>query len=160
MTTLPKALKESGLVPPIIQRVWQWVKDNGAHDVNAVASALGLQHNSISSTLGLLCHRGMATRKKEMDHSLGHERFVYTVPGKLKKYELLPMTEASKNRPKRGQPKPEADEPKDIFTRTGPTDQVLEPAAPPPATNIIDTMNVREAYALYLELQTMFHGKG
>lgn len=157
MTTLPKALKDSGLVPPVIQRVWQWLKDNGPHDVNAVSAAIRVPHNSVSSTLGILCHRNMVTRKKEMDPSRGQDRFVYTVPGRLKNYELLPMSEESKNRPKRGQSKePPAVESKDVFTRVGQTEQTLDSIPP---RSVLDSMNVREAHALYLELKAMFTGR-
>ena len=160
MTTLPKALKDSGIVPPVIQRVWQWIKDNGAHDTNAVAVALGIKHNTASSTLGILVDRGMATRKKEMDQSTNNLRFVYTASGKLKKYELLPITQAAKDRPKRGYAAPEkTEEPKDIFTRVPAAEPAPEPVDPPNGSRVLDSMNVREAYALYLELQTMFHNK-
>ena len=173
MTTLPKALKDSGIVPPVIQRVWQWIKDNGAHDTNAVAVALGIKHNTASSTLGILVDRGMATRKKEMDQSTNNLRFVYTASGKLKKYELLPITQAAKDRPKRGYAAPEkTEEPKDIFTRVPAADKdwtdftrdlPAGPGGPKPVesvgSRVLDSMNVREAHALYLELKAMFTGE-
>lgn len=157
MATIVRQLKEAGVaVPPLIQRVWQWVKDNGKHTSTEVALAINAPKNNVSSTLGILCDRGMMTRVREHSKALGHDVTYYTAASKLKKYELLSLTQEARDRPKRKSAKAEvAAGRQSTFTQAGTANLVPVEVTPPP--NLLDTMNVRQAYALYQELYAMFN---
>lgn len=156
MATIVKQLKEAGVeTRPVIQRVWQWVKDNGKHTSTEVADGLGVARNNASSTLGILCDRGMMTSKKEFSKLLNRDITYYIASPKMKKYELLPITAEAKSRPKRGQAKKKVE--KEIFTVAGTAHE--PPKEPAPTPHILDTMSVRAAYKLYQELHAMFNPK-
>lgn len=153
MATIVRQLKEAGVkVPPVIQRVWQWLKDNGRHTSTEIAAAINLPANNVSSVLGNLCDRGMVSRAKEHSIAKGHQTTYYAANPKMKSYELLPFTQEAKTRLKRGSPAPVAVERPRL-----PEPVVVVPAKP---ENLLDTLTVREAYAIYLELKAMFEQHG
>jgi hypothetical protein len=105
----------------------------------------------------------MASRKS-VNLPGGKVRFVYSVNPKMKHYELLPFTAEAKLRPKRGAAKKaeRANQKQlQLFAQAGTAnlpetitkEAAVELVAKP---HVLDTMNVREAYQLYLELKTMF----
>lgn len=152
MATIVKQLKAAGVeTRPVIQRVWQWCKDGGKqHTSTEVGDGLGVPRNNASSTLGILCDRGMMTSKKEFSKLLGRSITYYAVNPKMKKYELQPITAAAKSRAKRSKSKQTVE--KEIFTVAG---TAHEP--PKVELHILDTMSVREAYKMYQELHAMFN---
>lgn len=159
MSTVVHALKKAGVpLPPVNQRVWQWVFDNGAHGANAVGDTLKIPRNNASSTLGGLVDRGMMTRKTEKDQR-GKDVLIYATAPRMKKYELLPVTAAAKARKSaRHLKQQEVDAPAEIFTQAGTAN--LPPAAVVPVVpepHLLDKISAREAYALYLELHAMFN---
>lgn len=172
MTTVSAALKKAGVpVIPVNRRIWQWCKDSKRKvTANDVAAALNIQGNNASSTLGQLCDRNMMIRTREFSKLLGKIISFYVTNPSMKKYELLPISAEAKARPKRGQAKkglPLLD-PSLTLHSAGPAKSeaqapAAEPITPALATepaeklSILDTMNVREAYATYLELQKMFN---
>ena len=162
MATLVVPLRKAGVeIKPLTFRVWQWLKDNGPHNCNQVSDALGEKRNNTSSTLGQLVDRGMVIAKRSADKLDKHPKYVYTTAPKMKSFELWPVTKEAKERLRLKRvgfsPAPVADKP--LFVEAGiahlaPAVQVVvEPVIP---THILDTMSVRDAYALYLELRTMF----
>lgn len=160
VSTIKQALTEVGIkLPPVNQRIWQFLKDSGTHNANTVAKALSMPANSVSSMLGQLRDRAMVTSKQEMDKTTGHIVHYFTVASKMKKYTLLPITAAAKARPHRPSAKSIAQALKatpgmhDIGTAHLPPAAPEKPAQKP---HILDQLNVREAYALYLELHKMF----
>lgn len=172
INTLVKPLQQAGVAtPPVIQRVWQWVADNGPHGANQTADALKLERNNTSSTLGILCDRGMMTRATEV--RLGKSVLIYTANPKMKTYELWPVSkEAKARKAATSKLREEARNPKsaEIFTIAGtahlpkPEDTALVEvqavevqATEAKEVHILDRLSVREAYALYLELRTMFN---
>lgn len=159
MATIVKKLKDAGVrIPTVNQRVWQWVFDNGAHGANAVADTLKIPRNNASSTLGNLCDRGMMTRKLEKDQT-GKDVLIYSVVPRMKKYELLPVSAAAKARKEKIRLKRQAaNAPAEIFTQAGTANlPPAEPTQPVKEPHILDRLNVREAYTLYLELHKMFN---
>lgn len=159
MATIVKKLKDAGVrIPPVNQRVWQWVFDNGPHGANAVGDTLKIPRNTASSTLGGLCDRAMMTRKTEKDQT-GKEVLVYSIAPRMKKYELLPITAAAKARIQKARLKRQAaNAPAEIFTQAGTANlPPTEPVQPIKEPHILDRLNVREAYTLYLELHKMFN---
>lgn len=156
MATITKQLKGAGVViPPVNQRVWQWVFDNGPHGANAVGDTLKIPRNNASSTLGALCDRGMMTRKMDKDQT-GKDVLIYSTAPKMKKYELLPVTAAAKARKEKVRLKRQAvNAPTEIFTQAGTAN--LPPTQPVKEPHILDRLSVREAYTLYLELHKMFN---
>lgn len=165
INTLVKPLQAAGVAtPPVIQRVWQWVADNGPHGANSTADALKLERNNTSSTLGILCDRGMMTRVAEIQQ--GKSVLIYTANPKMKTYELWPVSkEAKARKAATSKLREEAHNPKsaEIFTIAGNAHLPKVEEAPvveaveAKEAHILDRLNVREAYALYLELRTMFN---
>lgn len=159
-TVMHDKLKKAGVsIPPLIQRVWQWVHDNGPHGSKAIASALSNTISNVSGALTLLLDRGMVTRREEYDRSRGRRCYVYEASHKLKIYELLPFTAESKLRNKRGVSiltYTECAKPEVAAAALAEETSETRIEACGPALNILNTVNVREAYQLYLELKTMF----
>jgi len=156
MAAVKKALEKVGIKgTPVNHRVWQFLKDSGTHNANAVAVALKLPANNVSSTLGQLRDRGMVTSKVEQDRLTGRNVHYYTTVANLKTWALLPFTAEAKARPRRQHPTPrQVSGMHDLGTAH------LPAAVPPPVTptpHILDRLSVRDAYALYLELKGMFN---
>lgn len=158
-------------VIPVNRRVWQWCKDlKRKVTANDVAAGLNIPANNASSTLGQLCDRNMMIRTREFSKPLGKTISFYITSPSMKKYELLPISAEAKARPKRGQAKKELPllNPSLTLHSAGPAKPEAQAPAAEPITSamatepaeklsILDTMNVREAYATYLELQKMFN---
>ncbi len=173
---MPKAIEvafsEIGIRPlPMNRRIWQFVKDKGALNTNQVAAGLGLPANTVSSQLGQLRDRALLVSKPELDKTTGHTVHYFSAPAKLKKFELLPISSAAKERrAKARRSKNNAAEPF-VLVGTAGLAQARSGAQPPtppaiaaptglktsPAAVLLDSMSVREAYALYLELRGMFN---
>jgi hypothetical protein len=181
-TSIKSAFQVVGVRPiPANQKIWQYIKDKGSQNANQIAAALKLPSNTVSSQCGQLRDRKMVVSKTEMDQSTGHKVHYFSVPAKLKKFELLPVSVEAKTRIEKhkasiaaadallkGIPLPEA---KDPFTQAGtanlPAAPVTAVAVEPTAVavaapakfapaELLDHMSVREAYAMYLELKAMF----
>lgn len=168
VSSVKLALQEAGVrTVPQNRRVWQWLKDNGKHTALSVSKALNEPNNNVSSVLGQMRDRGMVISTMEMDQSRGGMRAFFVANPKMKQFELRPLTEEAKKRTKRGY----AQEPETKSAESGPFIQVPAPVAPtftlasntlperPPGSQILEAMNVRQAYALYLELRAMFERK-
>lgn len=153
-TAIKTALKKAGVpTRPINQQVWQFLKDSGTHNANAVAKALKIPANNASSTMGQMRDRGMVTSTMELDKFTGHTVMYYSVNPKMKSYSLLPITAEAKARPKRSHKATAKSGMHDLGTAHLPVPPVV---APTPKPHILDTLSVREAHALFLELKAMF----
>jgi hypothetical protein len=167
-TNVKVALVKAGVrVKPNIELVWQWLKDNGTHTAKEVATALGQSVANVSSLMGILVGRNMVTVRKQHSEPLQHMVSYYTAVSKMKKYELLPFTEAYKNRAKR-KAQSVVIESKPVFNVVGTAHlpasvDVIETVTVKPESvqsterHILDTLPVRDAYKLYLELHAMFN---
>ena len=68
MNALTQALKTAGIkTPSNNQRIWQWLKDNGMHTVDAVSKALGIQKQAAQAAMHDLLVRGMVAKHKRVD---------------------------------------------------------------------------------------------
>lgn len=89
MNAMTQALKTAGVkTPSNNQRIWQWLKDNGMHTVDAVSKALGIQKQSAQAAMHDLLVRGMVEKHKRVDARLSPLASNYEALGK--EYELLP----------------------------------------------------------------------
>jgi len=67
-TAVTKALKKAGVETPTnTRRIWQWLKDQGAHDYKQVARALNIPESNASSVLSALEKRDIVKRIQEYD---------------------------------------------------------------------------------------------
>lgn len=99
MNAMTQALKTAGVkTPSNNQRIWQWLKDNGMHTVDAVSKALGIQKQSAQAAMHDLLVRGMVEKHKRVDARLSPLASNYEALGK--EYELLPRPVAAKKAPK------------------------------------------------------------
>ena len=168
-TAIKVALVETGIkAKPQIQLIWQWLKDaKQAHTAKEIATALGMTVANTSSTLGMLCGRDMASGKQKWNEHSQREVTYYVTNQKLKTYELQPFTQAYKNRPKRNTPMETVEPIKSLFPVAGtanktPLTLIPEGVMVNPVVeqkSLLDTLSVREAYSLYLELFAMFNPK-
>lgn len=99
MNAMTQALKTAGVkTPSNNQRIWQWLKDNGMHTVDAVSKALGIKSQSAAAAMNDLLTRGMVAKHKRVDARLSPLASNYEALGR--EYELLPrpVTKAAKPR--------------------------------------------------------------
>lgn len=89
MTNMEIALKDAGVkLPPLSQRVWQWLKDNGAHSAVDLAVELKVPLPSVRATLTVMVRRKMLSLIKRTDHKGQRIHNHYGALGR--EYELLP----------------------------------------------------------------------
>lgn len=94
MSTLKTELQKVHRLP-LIKRVWLYVKDHSEISASAVGSALKEKASQVSSVLGQLHQRGMATRQRATRRD-NKKEYVYSIPNKFTEYELLPMPKKPK----------------------------------------------------------------
>jgi hypothetical protein len=152
MNAIAMAMKDAGVViPPLIKRVWLWIKDHPESTYKEVANALGEKPNNVSSTLGILVLRGMANNKKHLNRNGVYTNY-YSAVGYA--YELLPLPKKIK------QELPEATVatsyvvPKVTTTPlVGTYDSIPKPFNPEEFT---DNLTMSQARSVYTYLKGMF----
>lgn len=137
MNTITTALKEGGIkLPPLNKRVWLWLHDHKGKTAREIADALGVELGDVSSTLGAMAKRNMVSGTKEYKQGSNTQVTRYATIGRV--FELKPMPKAV--------PTPD------------PAPEDVTPPAPVAPASLLDTLSVKEAHALYLELKKMFGG--
>ena len=148
MNQMTMALVQSGVATPTLsKRLWLWIKDHPgvlSSDLKAVFKTES--PTSIMSTLQTLKLRKMVEVKEDHVRIPGTQRVVmaHRFHAIGKEYELLPLPFKT--------PKKQAAA---LVTPPTAASPVPAPAVKP---NIVDSMTVKEARAVYLELHKLFGG--
>ena len=148
MASVISQLKNAGVrVPPLNQRVWNWLKDNGEHTTREISAAIKVSLSSVSSTCTTMRDRDMLLSKSEHSKASNRNLLYYRVSPKMRSYVLLPISLAGKARVKRGQATPAIKPP-----------EVLSAPAKPQfdAKTALDNLTAREAHSLFQEMKKIF----
>lgn len=140
---MSKAIKDAGIAPPVNKRIWQWLKDNGSHTGLEIATALNIPSSASSSMLSQMLVRKMVAGVKKRSEHLKRDVTYYSAIGRS--FVVLPV-------PKKIDPKPPEPENQVV---------VLEKIEPkkPRVDEILETLSVVDAFALYERLDHMFNKK-
>lgn len=140
------ALAESGIkLPSQMQQIWQWLYDNPRKMASDIAATLPIPSTSVSSVIAQLKGRKMINSSKEWSEHAKKEVTYYSAAGKT--FELLPDLRV-KNKKASGKATVLLEQPEPIEEKKKPEQ--------PTADSLLDTLSVREAYALYIQLRAMF----
>lgn len=126
-----------------MQVVWEWLRDHPASTTTEAAEKTSLPLGEVSALFTTLTRRRMVERS-ERPAALG-ARFqkVYSCNPKMQGFELLPLDLATLPMAYKKKSAPQV-------PAQGP------PAVPTTASELLDKLSVREAYAVFLELSAMF----
>lgn len=97
MTNMEQAMKKAGVKLPLMHRAWLMVKDHPGATSPRIAQLLKAKEADVSSTMSQLRRRKMVDFKMEtvkgrMGIGTGtREVYTYSVPARMKEYELLPL---------------------------------------------------------------------
>lgn len=97
MTSMEHAMKQAGVKLPLMHRAWLMVKDHPGITSQRVANFLKAKPADVSSTMSQLRRRKMVDSKVQatkcvMGKGTGIRAvYTYTVPARMKEYELLPL---------------------------------------------------------------------
>jgi hypothetical protein len=97
MTNMEQAMKKAGVKLPLMHRAWLMVKDHPGATSPRIAQLLKAKEANVSSTMSQLRRRKMVDFKMEtvkgrMGIGTGtREIYTYSVPARMKEYELLPL---------------------------------------------------------------------
>jgi len=97
MTNMEHALRQAGVKLPLMHRAWLMVKDHPGTTSPRIAQLLKAKEADVSSTMSQLRRRKMVDFKMEtvkgrMGIGIGtREVYTYSVPARMKEYELLPL---------------------------------------------------------------------
>lgn len=141
MGTLNQELIRVKAALPLMQRAWLYVKDNPGSIPSKVASALNHDVGHVSSIMCVAHQRGMLTRVAVDDPRIKGKPFAYSVPTRMRDYELLPT------------PKIQSVMARPRVTEITPT---LAPVQRKDPLALIDALTIAEARALYAKLHKMF----
>lgn len=153
-TTMENAMKEAGITIPQNKRIWTYLKDHPGSTGAAIAAALKIPANNVSTLCADMVKRGMLEQAEQrmrvpMGRGFG-ERYVlfYSVSPKLRgEYELLPM-------PKK--PKPPAQEQAEVAENvTLPEKTPFVPVFNPEA--FVQPLKLAEVKELYVYLRNFFN---
>lgn len=141
MGNVTDALKTAGVkVPPLNKRVWLWLHDHPNKTYTEIGAAINEPPSNVSGTLSAMQKRGMVQGARE--YMRGTNRLVtrYCTLGKSFALKPLPTPKLE------AEPKVEVQVAAEL------------PKMPPEAVakSLLDTLSVKEAFALYQELRAMF----
>ena len=90
MTNMEHALVAAGVkVPSQKQRIWTWLKDNGAHSTKDLASELKIGEPTVQAAITDLVHRKMLRTIERTDHKGTRILNHYEALGRA--FELIPL---------------------------------------------------------------------
>lgn len=124
-------MKKAGVKLPLMQRAWLMTKDHPGSTATRIAQLLKAKPADVSSTMSQLRRRQMVEVKEEtirtrIGVNMGNRvMLTYTVPARMKEYEILPLVIAPKHKVKLVPGKPAKAEP--------PAPSPAPAAAPAPA---------------------------
>ena len=68
MNNLAIALKDAGVkLPPMNRRIWQWLKDNGAHTLRDICAELGVAKVAAQAVVSVMLREGTLERQERHD---------------------------------------------------------------------------------------------
>ena len=68
MNNLAIALKDAGVkLPPMNRRIWQWLRDNGAHTLRDVCAELSVTPAAAQATVSVMLREGTLERQARHD---------------------------------------------------------------------------------------------
>ena len=107
MTNMEHALRQAGVKLPLMHRAWLMVKDHPGTTSPRIAQLLKAKEADVSSTMSQLRRRKMVDFKMEtvkgrMGIGMGtREVYTYSVPARMKEYELLPRSHKPRSKPRK-----------------------------------------------------------
>ncbi len=182
---MKEAVKKARLNKPANERIWLWIKDNPDHTVEEISKAMNEDRGIVSGTISQMFFRDMLTRKEDKRPGGGRGSTVlyrYKTNPRLKVFELWPLSEEAKKAKQAEHDRrvnlrlTKEQKTAQVFTLAGTAHlpaTVPEPvaeAAPEPviprqpagltseqyADLILEHMNAKAAYKLYLVLKEMY----
>lgn len=167
-TSMQEALLKSEIaLPPLNKRLWLYLKDNPRTPVSKLVPVFKTSDDIIRINLTNMLKRGMLEVVKEPRMVKGGysgtiSRFIllYSVPSRMKEYELLPPPKSSAQAKKQATvkamiqstPAPLTNQ-THVAATSAPKD-LQQPA--PRCAESVDNMTLREARQLYDELHKLF----
>ena len=142
-TSIAKALRKAGGAIPANRRIWDWLKEHGDHTGAEVAAALNIPIAASSSIISQMKARKMVKVSDKQSAHLGRKVGYYSAIGR--NFEVLPL--------------PKKDVSMKTQTNIGLGKMVVSssPASTQiNADDILESMPVAKAFALYQKLEGMF----
>jgi len=142
-TSIAKALRKAGGAIPANRRIWEWLKEHGDHTGAEVSAALNIPLAASSSIISQMKSRKMIKVSDKHSEHLGRKVGYYTTIGR--NFEVLPL------------PKKNFDVAASTNIGLGKMAVSSSPASAHINTDdILETMPVAKAFALYQKLEGMF----